>query len=917
MCADFPLAPGYKMETIRVLLIEPGRSFGTRVSRERSLTPPHCMGMNILLKYRKIGAPNADIRPCISRNDFIAIDLSAHEGQEDWWLSQFYSLTDQPIIALAKQINTHIGDVCRKYGAMTHHYESDIGDEPFFKSLDLVILYLHSWTQSQNRRTALDILVNQNPDGILILNEKKQIRFFNDRANSFFEGKLKLNQFLDIPISQTSDNEISMSLSDGSSCSFEIRIKEIVWEGQNCLLLAFHDVTKKRQRHKISGLANRFERLSSKLMIQPFIEAGLQELSSSAKGEIAWLYIQDRLYFPMMTTYWVKKAPLPKEEVKNFNCDVETLMFILEREGKQRDDGICFFEDDPAKGHPRFQYLSNALIIPIIKEKSPSVVFGVGNLKKLVSNPDYHNLIDQATVFWNVLNKKILESLRVRMHSAIEQAQEIIFIMDEDGVYSYVSPSFETITGWHVENILNKSNSEIQNTLICPQLFKCVADGLRIKDRWMDTFELQRKNGTKCYVEMDVAPVNCDGGGISGFVAHVRDVTQNHLLLQEREKIRKQLEGSQRLESIGVLAGGVAHDFNNMLTVILGYSEELKRHLPENSPQREAVGEILKAGNLSAELIRQLLAFSRKQTMNPTSLNLNSILTASSKFLQRIIGDHISIIMKFFEPLWSVSVDRNQIHQVLMNLVINARDAMPSGGTIVIQTSNRIIDDRFVLAHSGSIKGEFVEVSITDSGYGMDESTRQRIFEPFFTTKEVGKGTGLGLATVYGIIKQSNGYIWVESNINQGTEFIIHLPKQVVRQEGGILSEQEQLTIKGQSILIVEDDEKLRHQIAKGIQKAGAITHEASHGGDALMLIEKEQLKPDLILSDVVMPVISGQELQSRVKEKLSDIKFLFMSGYREVDLKEFDFFSFDQPFIQKPFLIKTLIKKINETLST
>jgi signal transduction histidine kinase len=380
--------------------------------------------------------------------------------------------------------------------------------------------------------------------------------------------------------------------------------------------------------------------------------------------------------------------------------------------------------------------------------------------------------------------------------------------------------------------------------------------------------------------------------------------------------LEEQLRQAQKMESIGRLAGGLAHDFNNLLTVIRGYTELMKTKIPAGDPQLEDLEQIRRASERATSLIRQLLAFSRQQILAPTILDLNELVTNLHKMLGRLIGEDITLATVLQPGLWPVTADPGQIEQVIMNLVVNARDAMPTGGKLTIETGNVRLDDSYAKTHLETAAGPCVMLAVTDTGHGMDKPTQARIFEPFFTTKESGQGTGLGLATVYGIVKQSGGDIIVYSEPGQGATFKIYLPASEIAADRQAAPQAILRTRGGnETILLVEDDEMVRSLIRRTLQGQGYTLLEARHGDEALSLSAQHSEPIDLLLTDVVMPQISGRELAERLKTLRPQMKTLFMSGYMDNTVVRHGVLEAEIEFLPKPFLPSVLTSKVREVL--
>jgi len=394
------------------------------------------------------------------------------------------------------------------------------------------------------------------------------------------------------------------------------------------------------------------------------------------------------------------------------------------------------------------------------------------------------------------------------------------------------------------------------------------------------------------------------------------EIAEHKRAREELRKTEAQLLQAQKMEAIGQLTGGIAHDFNNMLTVIMGYSELMLQKLKADDPLRSEVEQIKEAGNRASLLTRQLLAFSRKQVLQPRVLDLNAVLTNLDKMLQRLIGEDIALVTMPAPGLGRVKVDPGQIEQVIMNLAVNARDAMPNGGKLTIETANVELDNAYAREHVSVRPGPYVMLAVSDTGCGMDAATQARIFEPFFTTKEPGKGTGLGLSTVYGIVKQSDGNIWVYSEPGRGTTFKIYLPRVEAVAEAVEPSGAAARTIRGsETILLVEDENAVRALIRSTLQANGYTVLEAHHGKHAIQVCEQHAGPIHLMVTDVVMPEMSGRDLAERLKPSRPNMKVFFMSGYTDKAIVNHGELDPGTAFLQKPFIPDALARKVREVL--
>jgi two-component system cell cycle sensor histidine kinase/response regulator CckA len=424
------------------------------------------------------------------------------------------------------------------------------------------------------------------------------------------------------------------------------------------------------------------------------------------------------------------------------------------------------------------------------------------------------------------------------------------------------------------------------------------------------TFHSEWKGGSyTCHVE----PLRSGDGELQGAICMALDIT-------DRKQLEEQLRQAQKMEAVGRLAGGIAHDFNNLLMVIQGYADLLAERLPEGDPLRRNAEQIQTASQRATSLTRQLLAFSRKQMLAPKVLNVQAVVADMEKILRRLIGEDVQLETKSAADLGLVKADRSQIEQVILNLAVNARDAMPEGGRLTIETANAELDASFAHPPAVLAPGKYVMLAVTDNGCGMDTETQAHIFEPFFTTKEKGKGTGLGLATVYGIVKQSGGYVWVYSEPGRGTSFKVYLPR--IEEETALprieLSTGSRANPRGsETVLLVEDEKGVRELAREYLQMIGYRVIEAENGHTALELAAMHNGKIHLLMTDVVMPGISGRELSERVKAVRPDIRVLFMSGYTDQAVVHHGILESDAVLLQKPFTLNALALKLREILGS
>ncbi len=409
-------------------------------------------------------------------------------------------------------------------------------------------------------------------------------------------------------------------------------------------------------------------------------------------------------------------------------------------------------------------------------------------------------------------------------------------------------------------------------------------------------------DGTKGHFELRVEPCN------AGIVVLSIDVTKERL-------VEEQLRHAQKMEAVGRLAGSVAHDFNNLLSVILSHSSFLQMDLKPVDPARESVDAIDAAAASAARLTKQLLALSRRQVLSPRVLNLNDVVRDSQRLLGRVLGEDVRVITRLDDALAPVLADPGQIDQVIVNLVVNARDAMTAGGTLTFETKNVVLDESYESDHFGVAVGPHAMLAISDTGIGMDRETQRRIFEPFFTTKEDGKGTGLGLSTVFGIVQQSNGSVWVYSEPGGGATFKVYLPTTERTHADAEIFETPQTLEGTETVLLVEDDDEVRAVAEKGLRRYGYHVLEASNAGEALLICEKHPRKIDLLLTDLVMPRMGGYELATRLVVLRPAMRVLYMSGYTDNAVLHHGILDSGLQYLQKPFVPELLARRVREVL--
>jgi PAS domain S-box-containing protein len=503
--------------------------------------------------------------------------------------------------------------------------------------------------------------------------------------------------------------------------------------------------------------------------------------------------------------------------------------------------------------------------------------------------------------------QEALREANQTLESLVQTSPLAIIAIDLDGKVKSWNIAAERIFGWTESDVSGQSYATVADHK--PEEVEAfIESALRGEIIPAVETKRKRKDGSSIDVSISSAALRDGQGKVNGVMAVIADIAG-------RKHLEEQFLQSQKMEAVGRLAGGIAHDFNNLLTAIIGYSQMALLRLPSEDPLRKDIHEIETAGQRAASLTSQLLAFSRRQVIQPRVLSLNSVVADLSKMLQRVIGEDIELNSNLDSEIGFVKADCGQIEQIVMNLVVNARDAMPEGGKLTIETSTVELDEGYASEHVDVCPGPYVMMAITDTGTGMDKETESRIFEPFFTTKEQGKGTGLGLSTVYGIVKQSGGHIGVHSEQGRGTTFKLYLP-QVDEDEGLPVEDPRETPAKGtETVLLVEDELQVRKFAALVLRDTGYKVLEASDGEGALSLAKQHKGRIHLLLTDVVMPGMSGKELSERLKQHRPGIKVIFASGYTDDTILHHGVLGPEMEFIQKPFTLSGLTSKVRQVL--
>ncbi len=505
-----------------------------------------------------------------------------------------------------------------------------------------------------------------------------------------------------------------------------------------------------------------------------------------------------------------------------------------------------------------------------------------------------------------------------RLIKLAEQSRTVTWEVDSHGLYTYLSEMCEKVFGYSPDEMIGRMHFYDLHPESGREEFKKAAFAVFAQKGKFHNLENpgETKDGRQLWLSSNGIPILNADGTLFGYRGADIDITVLKHAETEKDELESLLRQSQKMEAVGQLAGGISHDFNNLLSIINGYSQMLLDDKLLKESQRSKLEEIMRAGDLATSLTRQLLVFSRRQSMESRIIDLNETVSVMNKMLRRIIMENIKMVIELQPHLWHVKVDPGQIEQLIMNLLVNARDAMPEGGKLTIKTENVVIDGSARHAHPAGVKpGSYVMLSVSDTGCGMDDNVKQHIFEPFFTTKETGKGTGLGLAIVYGVVKQCNAFIDVQSELGKGTLFRIYFP-QVADESSSPEAVSKSMGIPGgsETILLVEDGEVLRALLGEFLRSIGYVVLQSGNGIEALENAEKHEGPIHLLLTDIVMPEMSGFELAKKIRKSMPDIKMIFMTGHA----KPFDthgMIRINNNLMQKPVSIYALAFKLREVL--
>ena len=540
--------------------------------------------------------------------------------------------------------------------------------------------------------------------------------------------------------------------------------------------------------------------------------------------------------------------------------------------------------------------------LKLLKELTDDLAYGIAALRMR----EEHAKADQ-----------VLKESEEKYRLHFENVTDVIYSLDQEFRVISISPSVEKVLGYRPEELTGRVFQEL-NLLAPASVENAVSDATRVfqgETLSGRIYEFVARDGKRRFGEVSGSPMIREGKVVS-IVSVARDITERKVAEEEKARLEEQFLQAQKMEAIGTLAGGIAHDFNNLLSIIMGHADLSLMRIKKDDPLCKDIEEIKKAGQRAASLTRQILAFSRKQIIQPKVLDLNDIIRTLEKMLGRLIGEDITFETTLDPALSPVEVDPGQMEQVVMNLAVNARDAMPQGGRFSIVSANVFVDEGDPQRQPEMTAGPYVLLTVTDTGVGMDKETETRIFDPFFTTKAVGRGTGLGLSTVYGIVKQNGGHIHVESQLGEGSAFRIYLPAQKEGARGvkEAKAQPERLT-GSETVLVVEDDEPLRRLASTILRRHGYTVLEAQDGDSALMVSKGYEGPIHLILTDVVMPGMNVREMAEKIRSMRPEVKILYTSGYTDDTIVQYGILEPGIALLEKPITPDALLRKVREVL--
>jgi PAS domain S-box-containing protein len=732
-------------------------------------------------------------------------------------------------------------------------------------------------------------MIEKDADGILIVDSNGVVRFANPAAEVLFSCKAEefLGRLFGFPVVSGETIELDIVHGEAGKIIVEMRVVEMDWEGERAYLASLRDITEHKRTVEVLRESEERYRTILKNIEDGYFEVDIAGNFTFFNDSLCGIlgYSRDEMMGMNNRQYTdeenarklyqaFNKVYRTGEPTKEFNWE------IIRKDGAKR-------------------YIETS--VSLIKNSSGQPIGFRGVVRDITER---------------MRAEEALRTSQERFRQLFDGAPIGYHEIDSEGRFTRVNRTESEMLGYTVEEMLGQPawnfivEEEESRKAVAAKLAGVVLPYKGLERTY------RRKDGTTFPVIIEDLLLRDSEGRIIGIRSTIQDITERKRAEEEMAALQEQLRQSQKMEAIGRLAGGIAHDFNNFLTVIKGYSQLSLLELKEDSPLKGNIGEINRATDQSADLIRQLLAFSRRQVMEMRVLDLNILLQNLNKMLRRVIGEDIELVTLFAEDLGRVKTDPGQIEQVILNLAVNARDAMPSGGKLTIETANVELDGAYARRHVAVTPGRYVMLAVSDTGVGMTPEVRDRVFEPFFTTKEEGKGTGLGLSTVYGIVKQSEGNIWIYSEPGHGTTFKIYLPQvEELWEEVKEKVVEKELPRGSETVLVVEDEQEVRKLAVRVLKMQGYKVLEASQGDDALRLCEEHNRPIQLMVTDVVMPGMDGRELTNRLMLLHPEIRVLYMSGYTDNIIVHHGILERGINYIQKPFTVGALAGKVREVL--
>lgn len=745
-----------------------------------------------------------------------------------------------------------------------------------------------------------------------------------DTALDFFheQDRPKLAAAMDAALSEGRpyDMELRFTTAKGRHLWTQTRCRPVIKDGEVVKLVGtFQDITERKRAEELLRARMRLMEHGAELPEQEMLQKALDEICAFTGSSIGFFHFlqpdQKTLSMQTWSSRTIGEFCGVEGQGAHYSIDQAGVWGECVRRGEP-----VIHNDYPCLPHrkglpPEHVEVKRELTFPIKRGERIVAVLGIGNKESDYTEEDLGVVSFLADVAYEITVRRKAEREREQLIAAIEQSGDTVVITDPQGNILYVNPAFSRVSGYSQQEALGQNPRLLKSGTQGGKFYKELWETITQGRPWQGQLVNKRKDGALYTEEARISPVFDQGGAICNYVAIKTDITDRLRLREERSHLEEQMRQAQKMESIGRLAGGVAHDFNNMLSIITGYAEIASDKVAKHDPLRDDLHQILEAAMRSRDLTRQLLAFARRQTVKPRVVDLNEVLEKSRKMLGRLIGEDIDLRLMPGEGLWPVRLDPAQMDQIIANLAVNARDAISGVGGVIIETANVKLDQEFCANHVGLEPGDYVRLNFSDTGGGMDRETLKQAFEPFFTTKKAGKGTGLGLSTVYGIVRQAGGLVSVYSEPGQGTTFKIYLPRcdEAPRQEAAELGTGR---LSGnETVMVVEDEVQILDLCCQVLRRAGYQVISASQAGEALLLAEQHQGDIHLLVTDVVMPSMNGKELKARLEKIKPRVKVLYMSGYTANIIAHRGVLAEGVEFLQKPFATKDLARKVRQLL--